>query len=184
MSLGPIGLLIAGLIGLLVGAEIMVRGASRLAALFGMPPLIVGLTIVAFGTSAPELTIALRSITTGVADIGVGNIIGSNISNIFLILGLSSIIFPLTIAQRVIRLDVPIMIGFSVLVALLGWNGVLGLWEGVLLAALGGIYLVVTIRLSRTESAEVREEYKNEFGARPSQRRRWLIAIRDEFGSV
>ena len=111
--------LIAGLIFLVFGAEALVKGASRIAAAAGISPLVIGLTVVAFGTSAPELAVSVMSSANGQTDIALGNVIGSNIFNVLFILGISSIIIPLVVAQQLIRLDVPIMIGASLLTLLL-----------------------------------------------------------------
>ena len=108
----------------MVGAESLVKGASKLAGLLGIPPLIIGLTIVAYGTSAPELAVSLQSTLGGQSDIAVGNVIGSNIFNVLMILGISALVAPLRVAQQLIRLDVPIMIGISgLMLFLFPWTG-------------------------------------------------------------
>jgi len=142
----------------------LVRGASRLAAAVGVSPLVIGLTVVAFGTSSPELAVSLVSAWTGQADIAVGNVVGSNIFNILVIIGLSALIVPLVVAQQLVRLDVPLMIGVSFLVLVLGRNGHIGRTEGALLFGLLVLYLVFLTRASRKESAEVQIEYAQEFG--------------------
>ena len=124
------GMLIAftflgGLVFLIVGAELLVRGASRLAAFLGIAPLVIGLTVVAFGTSSPELAVSLISSLRGSADIALGNVVGSNIFNILFILGISAAIRPLLISIQLIRIDVPLMILVSALLFLFGLNGVL-----------------------------------------------------------
>jgi cation:H+ antiporter len=174
-------LFVAGLGLLIGGAELLVRGASRLAAVFGMPPLLIGLTVVAVGTSSPEIAVALQSSAAGQADIALGNIIGSNIANVLLILGLAALVAPLAVPQLLIRQDVPIMIGTSLLVLLLGLDGTLGWLDGLLL--LGGIvaYIVFVVRQSRKESARVKAEYAAEFGVpQPQAARGWprhLLAV-------
>jgi cation:H+ antiporter len=124
---------------LIGGAEQLVRGSSRLALAAGVSPLVVGLTVVAFGTSAPELAVSVRSALSSQAqaDIAIGNVVGSNICNILLILGLSAVIAPLAISARLIRQDVPVMIGISLLLLLLALNGSIGRWDGALL--FGGV---------------------------------------------
>jgi cation:H+ antiporter len=159
-------LLIAGLALLIAGAEILVRGASRLAAAAGISPLVIGLTVVAFGTSSPELAVSVQSAFAGQADIALGNVIGSNIFNILFILGISAAIIPLVVAQQLVRLDVPIMIGVSLLVYLFGLNGQIGRLEGLLLFAGIVTYTVFLIRQSRKENKEVQEEYAREYGDR------------------
>jgi cation:H+ antiporter len=166
MDLTVIALFILGLVLLVVGAEVLVRGASRLAAAVGISPLVVGLTVVAFGTSAPELAVSVQSALSGQggADIALGNVVGSNIANILLILGLSAIVTPLIVAQKLVRVDVPIVIGVSVLMFLMAMDGVINRWDGLLL--FGGIigYTVFAIVQGRKENQAVQEQYTEEFG--------------------
>ncbi|HAE58029.1 MAG TPA: sodium:calcium antiporter [Anaerolineae bacterium] len=157
-------LLLGGFISLLLGAEILVRGASRLAAAFGISPLVIGLTVVAFGTSAPELAINLQSAFTGQANIALGNVLGSNIMNVLVILGLSALIIPLVVNQQLVRQDVPIMIAVTILVWWMASDGSIGFLDGIILFAGLLAYIVFNIVQSRKEtSAEVREEYEHEF---------------------
>ncbi len=146
-------LFLIGLVLLLVGAELLVRGASRLAAAFAIPPLVIGLTVVAFGTSAPELAVSIGAALAGRADLALGNVVGSNIFNVFFILGLSALIAPLAVAQKVVRLEVPIMMGASLLLVVLGWNGAIGRGEGALLVLLGLFYTGYQVRSGRREGA-------------------------------
>jgi cation:H+ antiporter len=158
-------LLIGGLVVLVIGAEALVRGASRLAAALGIAPLVIGLTIVAFGTSSPEFAVSAQSALAGKADIAVGNVIGSNIFNVLFILGLSSLIVPMIVAQQLVRLDVPLMIGISALVWALALDGMIGRWDGGLLFAGIIAYTVFQIVQSRREtSAAVTAEYETEYG--------------------
>ncbi len=126
-------LLLLGLVILTVGAEALVRGASGIAARLGVAPLIIGLTVVAFGTSAPELAVSIASSLSGRGEIALGNVVGSNIFNVLFILGLSALVAPLSVASQLIRVDVPVMIGVSVLTLLLGLNGGISRIEGGLL---------------------------------------------------
>ncbi len=159
---------------LIAGAEMLVRGAARLAAAIGIPPLIIGLTVVAFGTSSPELAVGVRASLAGQADLSLGNVVGSNIVNILLILGISAVIAPLVVSQRLVRLDIPLMIGISLVMLVLGLDGSVSRLDGlVLLAGLIG-YVVLAIRQSRGESREVEDEYAHEFGGRPPRRVRQL----------
>ena len=168
--------LIAGLVLLIAGAELLVRGAARLAAAFGISPLVIGLTVVAFGTSSPELAVSLQSAAAGQADIALGNVVGSNIFNVLFILGISAAIIPLVVAQQLVRLDVPIMIGISVLVYLFGLNGQIGRLEGALLFAGIVAYTLFLIRQSRKESKEVQDEYAKEYGdGQPRATRQYII---------
>jgi cation:H+ antiporter len=141
VDLMAILLFVAGLALLATGAEVLVRGASRLATAAGISPLVVGLTVVAFGTSAPELAVAVQSALTGDAgaNLVVGNVVGSNIFNVLVVLGISAIITPLTVLQQLVRVDVPVMIGVSVLMLLLALDGRISTMEGGVL--FGGIVL-------------------------------------------
>lgn len=140
MSLTMSGLLLAGLVLLVLGAELLVRGASRLAAAVGISPLIVGLTVVSFGTSAPELAVSVQSALAGEPDLVLGNVVGSNIFNVLFILGLSALITPLVVSRQLVRLDVPLMIGVSALLLVLAMNGRIGRLEGALLFVSALVY--------------------------------------------
>ncbi len=128
-------LFILGFFLLVGGAELMLKGASDLAETLGLSPLVIGLTVVAFGTSAPELAVNIQSVWSGQADIAIGNVVGSNILNILLVLGIGAVIAPLSVHKRLIQLEVPIMIGVSVVLLLLSIDGSLNRWEGLLLSA-------------------------------------------------
>ncbi|NUQ23375.1 MAG: calcium/sodium antiporter [Saprospiraceae bacterium] len=161
----PILMLIVGLVMLVIGAELLVKGASKLAAAMGISPLVIGLTIVAFGTSSPEMAVSVMSSLNGSSEIAVGNVVGSNIFNVLFILGISGIITPLVVAQQLVRLDVPLMIGSSLLMMMMAWNGSISQIEGIVLFA--GIigYTFFLIRQSRKEkSKSVKAEYNAEFG--------------------
>lgn len=142
-------LFVVGLVLLVAGAEVLVKGASRLAVGFRISPLVIGLTVVAFGTSAPELAVSSRAALGGQGDIALGNVLGSNIFNVLFILGLSALIAPLVVSRQLIRLDVPIMIGASLLVILLSLDGRLGRLDGLLLFVLIVAYTVFLIISSR-----------------------------------
>ena len=143
--------LLGGLAILTGGAELLVRGASRLAAAFGVSPLVIGLTVVAYGTSAPELAVSVRSAWYGQSDLALGNVLGSNICNVLLILGLCALIVPLKVHSQLIRLDVPIMIGTSALLLLLALDGSLGRFDGLVLMSLLIAYSVFAIQKSRRD---------------------------------
>lgn len=158
--------LVLGLALLVAGAEFLVKSASKLAATFGVSPLIIGLTVVAFGTSAPELAVSLTAGLQGDADIALGNVVGSNICNVLLILGISSLIAPLTVAQQLVRLDVPIMIGVSLLVLMFGLDGQIGRSDGVIMFVGGLAYTAFLLYQSRQEKDQgVQSEYAK-FGDR------------------
>ncbi|MCL4147535.1 UNVERIFIED_CONTAM: hypothetical protein GTU68_016392 [Idotea baltica] len=127
------------------GAEIMVRGAAEIANRFGIPPLIIGLTVVAFGTSAPEMAVAIKSAFAGQADIALGNVVGSNILNILLILGLASMITPLIVGSRIVQIDVPILVVISVALFAFSFDGQISFLDGAILFAGSIIYTVYAI---------------------------------------
>ncbi|MGE3177473.1 MAG: calcium/sodium antiporter [Vicinamibacterales bacterium] len=160
---------------LIGGAELLVRGASRLAVAAGISPVVVGLTVVAFGTSSPELAVTIGSAYSGRADVALGNVVGSNIFNVLFILGLSALITPLMVAQRLVRLDVPLMIAVSVVTLLLGLDGRIGRIDGLVLFAGIVAYLVFLIRQERREAAAVQAEYAEAFGGDTRPRPQWLL---------
>lgn len=146
-------LFIAGLVLLVAGAELLVRGASALAAAIGMSPLVIGLTVVAFGTSAPEIAISVGAALKGQTDVAVGNVVGSNIFNVLFILGVSALIVPLAVARQLIRQEVPVMLGTSLLLLVLILDRSLDKLDGALLALLTLGYLGFLVVQSRRESA-------------------------------
>jgi len=173
-----IGLFFLGLVLLVVGGEALVRGASRLATALGISPLVVGLTVVAFSTSAPELAVTVSSAWRGQPDIAVGNIVGSNIANVLLILGLSAAIAPLVVAQQLIRVDVPLMIGASLLMFILAVDGVVSGLEGGLLFALLIGYTTLAIAASRQETRAIEQEYAAEYGTpRATSAPQWPLNV-------
>jgi len=171
----------AGLALLALGGELLVRGASRLAAWAQISSLVIGLTVVAFGTSAPELAIAVKSAYVGQADLALGNAVGSNICNVLLILGISALIAPATVSSRLLWVDVPVMIGVSAALFVAGLGGSLSRLEGIVffLALVG--YVVWTVRAGRHEPPEVIEEYEHEFAA-AKPRTRWGLLL--HFGQI
>ncbi len=154
-----------GLVILIFGAELLVRGASRLAAAVGISPLVIGLTVVAFGTSSPELAINLQAAFGGSTELALGNVVGSSIFNILVILGLAALITPLVVHQQLIRLDVPLMIGVSVLTWLMGLDGNIGRLDGLILFSGLVAYIGFSVYKSKTESREVQDEYTSEFSS-------------------
>jgi cation:H+ antiporter len=147
---------VAGLVALVVGAELLVRGAAHLAAAVGVSPLVIGLTVVAYGTSSPELAVSVQASWLGQADLAMGNVVGSNILNVLLILGASALIIPLTVARQLLRLDVPLMIALSVLTLIFGLDGRIGRWDGAVFVVVLVVYTVFLIRKSRREVAAER----------------------------
>ncbi len=143
---------LTGLVFLIVGAEALVRGASRMAAAFGIAPLIIGLTVVAFGTSSPELAVSVQSAVSGQAGVAVGNVIGSNIFNVLGIIGLSALFVPLMVSAPVIRRDIPLLILVSLFIVLLGLDTRLSRIDGLLLLLIFLVYLRHLIRGGIRES--------------------------------
>ncbi len=145
--------LLGGLAVLTFGADRLVAGASRLAVLAGISPLVVGLTVVAYGTSAPELVISVKAGLDGNPDLALGNVVGSNVFNVLFILGLAGLVAPLAVARQLIRLEVPIMIGASLVVWAMAWDGAIGRLDGLLLTLGVVAYSVWSIWRSRREEA-------------------------------
>lgn len=150
-----IGWLVAGLVALLFGGDWLVRGASRLALLAGMSPLVIGLTVVAFGTSAPELAVSVAASLQGKTELALGNVVGSNLFNMFFILGLTALIVPLSVERRLIRLDVPVMVLLSIMVPIVGWDGTISRADGGLLIVLMLLYLGSLLRGSKRSPESV-----------------------------
>ncbi len=168
MSLTTFLLFLAGLALLLTGAEWLVRGASRLASWAGVSPLVVGLTVVAFGTGAPEMAVSLQSALSGAPELAYGNVVGSNILNVLVILGAAAVAAPLPIARQLVRLDVPILIAASMLCLAMSLDGRIGRGEGFALAIGSVLYVAWLLRESRKEKVSVpTEEYREEFGRSP-----------------
>jgi cation:H+ antiporter len=170
-----------GLVILAAGAEMLVRGAARLALFLGISPLVVGLTVVAFATGSPELAVSVQSAWSGQPDIAVGNVVGSNILNILLVLGSSALIVPLIVSQQLVRIDVPLMIGASLLLYLLAWDQEISKLEGTILFIGMVAYVLFTIIKSRQETAHVRAEYEEALDARRNKKD---IAIPQNIGLV
>ena len=166
-----LGMFLAGLVALVAGAELLVRGASKLALSFGISPLVVGLTIVAFGTSAPEVAVSVGAVLGGRTDIAIGNVVGSNIFNVLFILGLSAIITPLVVNIQLIRQEVPIMVGASLLLLALTLDGGLSMLESALLFGLLLAYTVFLVRQSRAETQAAQDEFAAE--AKPAAPGAW-----------
>ncbi|AZE15359.1 Sodium-calcium exchanger [Pseudomonas chlororaphis subsp. aureofaciens] len=139
----------SGLVLLVAGAELLVRGAVRLAARLRVRPLIIGLSIVAFGSSAPQMAVSLQATLAENTDIAVGSVIGSGIFNILVTLGLSALIIPLRVSRQLVRLDIPLMILASLLVFTLAYNEELTPLDGLILLATLILYLGLLLRQSR-----------------------------------
>ncbi|MBO6523791.1 MAG: calcium/sodium antiporter [Balneolaceae bacterium] len=158
-----IALFIAGLVALIAGAELFLKAVDHFGLKWGISPLIMGLTVVAFATGAPELAISIKAAASGSADLVLGNIIGSNVANILLILGITSLIAPINITRRIIKIDVPIVIVVSIVLMILAFDGKLTTIDGVIL--LGGfiaysIYTYIHIQKSKEDETEQIFEYE------------------------
>ncbi|MFN9574325.1 MAG: calcium/sodium antiporter [Betaproteobacteria bacterium] len=170
-------LFIVGLAALVAGASLLVRGASALALSFGVSPLVVGLTIVAFGTSSPEVAVSVGAALEGQTDIAVGNVVGSNIFNVLFILGASALIVPLLVHVQLIRQEVPIMIGVSLLLVALGFDGRLTRLDAALLFGLLVVYTVFLIVQSRRQTQEAVAELTAELPQSAAWDRHWAVQV-------
>lgn len=157
--------LVVGLVLLVFAADYLVKGASSIARTLGISPLIVGLTVVSFGTSAPELAVSVVSAFKDQADLAVGNVVGSNIFNVLVVLGISALIIPLVVHQQLIRFDVPVMIFLSLLLYGLCYDGEISRIDGIILFFAGLIYMLFLLKQSKGEkNVSVLAEYEDEFG--------------------
>lgn len=145
--------IVAGLVLLIFGGEALVRGASTLAQKVGVSPLVIGLVVVSAATSAPELAVTVGAVLRGEPDLALGNVVGSNIVNVLLILGLSALVMPLLIKRQLVRFDIPVMVGLSVLLVVVSLDGQIDLLDGIVL--LGGLiaHVVISIVVGRREVA-------------------------------
>lgn len=151
-------LLVVGFVMLIKGADWFVDGSSGIATKFGIPQLVIGLTIVAMGTSAPEAAVSISAAFSGNADITIGNIVGSNILNILIILGLSSIIVPIAVAPSTIKIETPFMIAITVVMLLLGLDGVVSLIDGIIFLVLFAAYLAYLFRMAKKDKNKESDE--------------------------
>jgi len=165
MSFTTLVILFSGFVLLIAGAEFLVRGASKIAAVLGVSPLIIGLTVVSFGTSSPEIAVSVQSSYIGKADIALGNVVGSNIANILLVLGFSALAAPLVVSRQLIRLDVPIMIGVSILLLLVGLDNNLSWIDGSIFVLILLVYSYFLMQQSKKNPAPKEDdEFEKEYG--------------------
>lgn len=164
MSLHPALIFLGGLVVLVLGAELLLRGATRIAAMLGVRPILIGLTVVAIGTSTPELAVGLASVREGMGSLSVGNIAGANLYIILFLLGLSALLRPLPLHLQSVRLDVPVMMATATALLLMTLDGQLSRGEGLLLLSGAGVYLTLLLRQSRRESAAMKHEFAQKFG--------------------
>ena len=153
-------LLVVGFALLIKGADWFVDGSSGIATKFGIPQLVIGLTIVAMGTSAPEAAVSISAALKGSADITIGNIVGSNILNILIILGLSSVIVPIAVAPSTIKIETPFMIAITVVMLLLGLDGEISLIDGIIFIALFIAYLAYLFVMAKKDMDKQKSEEK------------------------
>lgn len=163
--MGGAGLFLAGLALLVIGAEALVRGASRLATLLHISPMVIGLTIVSLGTSAPELAVGIAAARQGNGGMAVGNIAGTNVLNLLFILGLSALIRPLPLHSQIFRLELPMILVAAGLMMGLGWDGSLSQMDGLLMLTGGVIYTSLLMHITRTASRGTKKEFREEYGA-------------------
>ncbi len=158
--------LFGGVIWLLMGGDLLIRGSISLSQKAGVPPLVVGLTVVAFGTSAPELVVSLRAALTGYPDLSIANVVGSNIANVLLVVGLPAIVYPMTCNQPGARKDAAVMVGVSVLFFALCTLGELGRPAGLALLAAFGLFLLYALQASMAEQSweDESEEWERGLG--------------------
>ena len=153
-------LLLAGLVALYFGAEWLVRGGASLAVRLGVTPLLVGLTVVAYGTSTPELIVSSTAAAQGQGAIAIGNVVGSNIFNIGVILGLTALLAPMRVQLQLLKFDTPVMVGVALLFLLFFRDGSIQRWESLVFLSGIVLYTVVNVRLARRQvSADVRQEF-------------------------
>ncbi|QBM26124.1 calcium/sodium antiporter [Hydrogenophaga pseudoflava] len=170
MALHPALLFLGGLVVVVLGAEMLLRGATRIATLLRISPIVIGLTVVSVGTSAPELAVGLTAAHEGKGPLAVGNIAGTNIVNILLILGLSAAIRPLPTRSLSVRLDVPVMIATAVALLVMAMDGVLTRAEGLGLLLAAVVYTVALVQLSRQEAPDTRLAFRDALAAQAPPR--------------
>ncbi|MEP3247309.1 MAG: calcium/sodium antiporter [Sneathiella sp.] len=153
----------AGLVILLICGELLVRGSVALAELFGVSKLVIGFTIVAFGTSAPELVVCISAALEGAPGIAFGNVVGSNIANVLLVLGVPALIYPLTCDNQSALRDSFIMIGGSLFFAALAWAGYIGFFEGALLVAFLALVIYLAYRRARVSGEDSADDALEEY---------------------
>ena len=159
----PIVWIIAGLLALILGAELIVRGGSRIAARLGIPPILIGLTIVSVGTSTPELAVGIEAAVRGNGSLAVGNIAGTNTVNLLLIFGLSALLRPLAVSARTVRFDLPAMTFVAVGFLVMAWDGLLTRTDGAVMVFGGFAYTIAIIYLSKREGRSIQAEFAREF---------------------
>jgi cation:H+ antiporter len=176
MNILDVGLIIVGLVLLVAGGEALVRGAGTLAARAGISPLVIGLVVVSAATSAPEFAVTVGAVLSGEPDLAIGNVVGSNIVNILLILGFSAIVSPLLIKRQLVRFDIPVMVGISVLLLVVSLDGQISLLDGVILLASLVLHTIISIVLGRKEMVDPKNKSEDsETNSKPMSL--WLAIV-------
>ena len=171
-------LLLAGFIALYFGATWMVRGAARLQGSLGLSPIVIGLTVVSLGTSAPEFFVAVLATVRGSADIAVGNVLGSNLANIGLILGATALVQPLLVVSRVVKREIPIMIFLTLLIYPMIMDAEVSRLDGLLLASFLGLYLAYVFQRGKKAPAPLISEYSHRaHGVKATGRARLFVDV-------
>ncbi|MBS41646.1 MAG: sodium:calcium antiporter [Nocardioides sp.] len=161
--------LLGGLVLLVSGGETLVRGGSGLGRTLGLSPLVIGLTVVALATSAPELAVSVDASLRGSPGVAVGNVVGSNITNVLLVLGVAALVLPVAVGRTLVRVDAPVMLALSALFWLLVLDGTVGRWDGVLLVVLVLVYLGWSVRVARRAPAEGVEQSAGDAAEEPAR---------------
>jgi len=173
-----------GVVVLYFGAEATLHGAVSIATRMGVSQLVIGLTLVAFGTSCPELSLDVAAALRGSTDLALGDLVGSNIANIGLILGIAAIVSPLRVHMRLLRAELPIAIAVSLLVLALAWDGVISRQDGLIMLAMFVLFVGYSYRAARQESAQVQREIKEAAKDSLSVRKSWLMVLLGLLGLV
>lgn len=178
-SISPAWVFLGGLALVVLGAELLLKSATRIANLLHISPIVIGLTVVAIGTSLPELAVGITAATEGKGALAVGNVAGANIMVLLLVLGLSAAIAPLPIHPHSLRLEVPAMIGAALALLIMSIDGQLTRTEGALLVLAAGFYTALIVQSSRRDRRAVAAEFIHEFANTPlppqAQRRQSFI---------
>lgn len=175
MTITSVFFFVLGIALLVFGGDRLVRGASSLAFSIGISPLVVGLTVVAFGTSAPELAVSLSGALHHSSDLAVGNVVGSNIFNVLAILGLAAVVTPLVVQPSLIRLEIPLLVLVSATVVAFGWNGVISRGEGIILFVGVLAYTSWVIVQSRKQTKALKDEFAAEY--EPEKKEHWAVSV-------
>ncbi len=154
-------LILLGLVGLIIGGDLLVRGASKLAAAARISPLVIGITVVSFGTSAPELAVTVQAALAGSPELAVGNVVGSNIANVLLILGAAALIAPLAVQSRIVKVDLPMIFGAALAFLLMALDGEISWVDGAILFAALLVYLVWSIKQGSGDQEEVQQQFSD-----------------------